>query len=74
MTDRGWGISKISAMLYVFGAGAAAVNLYFASLIGSWMGFTVLTPLQAVTGGAVLGLPISWFFARYIKSLMDQAP
>ncbi len=73
MTDRAWGVGKITAVLYVFGAGAVAVNLYFASLIASWMGFSVIAPLQAVIGGAILGLPVSWLFAQYIKSLMDQA-
>ncbi|PVB61506.1 NnrT protein [Labrenzia sp. 011] len=66
----GW---KLLAALYPFGAGAAAVNLFFASLIASWVGWRVLTPYEAVTGGLLLGLPATWAFARHIRRLMDKA-
>ena len=39
------------AALYPFGAGAMGVNLFFASLIGSWLGWPVLAPWQAAIGG-----------------------
>ncbi len=35
---------KLFAALYPFGAGAMGVNLFFASLIGSWVGWPALTP------------------------------
>ncbi|MEO9530837.1 NnrT protein [Roseibium sp.] len=66
----GW---KLLAALYPFGAGAAAVNLFFASLILSWVGWRVLTPWEAVAGGLILGLPATWAFARHIRSLMEKA-
>ena len=50
-----------------------AANLFFAALIGSWIGGPVLTPVQSVIGGAVLGIPIIWFFAGHIKRLMAKA-
>ncbi|PJE27306.1 hypothetical protein PSM7751_00673 [Pseudooceanicola marinus] len=61
------------AALYPFGAGATGVNLFFASLIGSWLGWPVLAPWQAALGGLVLGLPATYAFARHITALMEKA-
>lgn len=69
----GPGFLKLNAALYPFGAGAMAVNLFFASLIGSWLGWTVLTPSQSVIGGLVLGFPVTWAFARHIRTLIERA-
>ena len=49
------------------------VNLFFLSLILSWVGLPVLTPLRSVLGGLVLGLPAAWAFARHIHALMTEA-
>ena len=73
MTRQGWGIGKITAVLYPFGAGAMGINLFFAGLIASWMGWPVISPVWSAIGGAVLGLPATWVFARHIKTLMDRA-
>lgn len=73
MTPRERSVAKITAALYPFGAGAAAINLFFASLIFSWVGWPVLTPLQSVAGGLLLGGPLTWAFARHIRTLMDEA-
>ncbi|MBW4982279.1 NnrT protein [Mameliella sp. CS4] len=64
---------NLLAGLYPFGAGAMAVNLFFASLIGSWVGWPVLTPWQAVAGGLVIGLPATYAFACHIAGLMQKA-
>ncbi|MCD9146615.1 NnrT protein [Pseudophaeobacter flagellatus] len=64
---------KLFACLYPFGAGAAAVNVFFAALIGSWLGWEVLTPQISVLIGAFLGVPVTWVFACHIKKLMEQA-
>lgn len=66
----GW---RLVAGLYPFGAGAVAVNLFFASLIFSWVGLPVLAPTQAVAGGLILGIPATWAFARHIRRLMAEA-
>ncbi|WP_417722749.1 NnrT protein [Salipiger sp.] len=65
--------AKLLAALYPFGAGAMGVNLFFASLIGSWLGWPVLTPVQAAAGGLVIGLPATYAFACHIARLMKQA-
>ena len=65
--------ARLTLLLYPLGAGAMAVNLFFAALIGSWLGPPVLTPWQSLLGGAVLGVPASWLFAGHIVRLMAQA-
>ena len=69
----GWSRAKITAVLYPFGAGAMALNVFFASLIGASLGLRVLTPVQSLLGGAVLGLPATWIFARHIRNLIAKA-
>jgi hypothetical protein len=64
---------KLFAALYPFGAGAMGVNLFFASLIGSWVGWPILTPWQAAAGGMLIGLPATWAFACHIVRLMKKA-
>lgn len=41
---------RLTLILYPFGLGAMAVNLFFAALIGSWLGLPVLTPLAIGIG------------------------
>lgn len=73
MTQNGWSTAKIALALYPFGAGAMATNVFFASLIGSWVGFPVLSTLWSIAIGAVIGVPATWAFARHIRNLMDKA-
>ena len=66
-------VFKITLVLYPFGAGAMAVNVFFASLLGSWMGLGVLSTKTSIVFGSLIAVPLTWLFARHIKSLMDQA-
>lgn len=68
-----WPTAKIAFVLYPFGAGAAAVNVFFASLILSWAGLPILSPVTSIWIGAALGIPATWAFARHIRRLMDRA-
>jgi hypothetical protein len=70
LTRPGW---RLLAAIYPFAAGAAAVNLFFATMILSWIGWPVLTPVQSLLGGLALGLPATWAFARHIRRLMAEA-
>lgn len=63
---------RLLAALYPFGAGAAAVNLFFASLITSWLGWPVLSPQASAVWGLPLGLPLTYLFSRHICRLMQQ--
>ncbi|MFT6459461.1 NnrT protein [Pseudophaeobacter arcticus] len=67
-----WGKARLTLVLYPFGAGAAAVNVFFASLITSWIGWPVLSPLQSIVLGLVLGVPLTYAFARHIHKLMQN--
>lgn len=73
MRRAGWSTPKIALVLYPFGAGAAAVNVFFASLILSWIGGPVLSTTLSALIGAVVGVPATWYFARHIRHLMDVA-
>lgn len=73
MTRSGWPVWKITLALYPFGVGAFAVNVFFASLIGSWMGLPVLGTLWSLVLGGLLALPATWAFSRHIRHLMDVA-
>ncbi len=73
MTRQGWSTTKIAVALYPFGAGAAAVNVFFASLIFSWIGGPVLPTSLSAFIGAIVGVPATWYFARHIRHLMDAA-
>ncbi|KAE9630132.1 NnrT protein [Parasedimentitalea maritima] len=73
MTQSGWPTWKITLALYPFGVGAFAVNVFFASLIGSWVGGPVLTTAWSLFLGALIALPATWYFSKHIRNLMDQA-
>lgn len=73
MTDNGWSTRTIAFVLYPFGAGAMAINVFFASLIGSWAGLPVLSLVWSIGIGAAIGVPATLAFARHIRRLMDKA-
>lgn len=73
MKQAGWSTRKIALALYPFGAGAAAVNVFFASLILSWIGGPILSSGLSILIGAMLGIPATWYFAKHIRRLMDVA-
>jgi len=73
MTRSGWSTRKIAFALYPFGAGAMAVNVFFAALIGSWVGLPVLSTGWSIVIGCGIGIPVTYAFARHIRHLMDQA-
>ncbi|MBY5989176.1 hypothetical protein FIU89_12140 [Roseovarius sp. THAF27] len=73
MTRQGWSTRRIALALYPFGAGAAAVNVFFASLIFSWLGAPVASTAWSLGLGCGIGAPATWYFARHIRHLMDVA-
>lgn len=73
MIRQGWSTRRIALALYPFGAGAAAVNVFFASLIFSWVGGPVASTAWSLGLGCVIGAPATWYFARHIRHLMDVA-
>ncbi len=73
MTGHGWSTRRIALALYPFGAGAAAVNVFFASLIFSWVGGPILSAGWSILLGCLIGAPATWAFARHIRHLMTVA-
>lgn len=74
MTDGpGWSATRIALVLYPFGAGALAVNIFMASLFGTYIGWPALSGGWSVALGCVAGVPATWAFARHIRALMDAA-
>ncbi len=63
----------ISLFCFPLAWGAFAVNVFFASLIGSWVGLPVLGTLPSILFGGLIALPASWLFARHIDRLMKEA-
>ncbi|SEL20469.1 NnrT protein [Roseovarius nanhaiticus] len=70
---EGWSTRKLALVLYPFAAGAAAVNVFFASLIFSWIGGPIASTAWSLALGGVIGVPAAWYFARHIRRLMDKA-
>jgi hypothetical protein len=68
-----WPVAALAAALWPLAAGAAGVNLFFLTLLGRAVGLDVLDPVSAAAGGAVLGVPAAWWFARRMRRLMDEA-
>ncbi|WP_299705136.1 NnrT protein [uncultured Tateyamaria sp.] len=73
MTRQGWSTLRIALALYPFGAGAAGVNVFLASLTLSWIGGPVASTAWSIMLGCVVGGPATWYFARHIRHLMDVA-
>ncbi|WP_371816291.1 NnrT protein [Phaeobacter sp. HS012] len=48
-----------------------AVNVFFASLITSWLGMPVLGTAASIAIGAMIAVPATYAFAGHIRRLMD---
>lgn len=65
--------TKLFLALYPFGAGAMAVNVFFASLLGSWAGGPVLPTSLSIVIGCVLAVPATAWFSAYMRQLAREA-
>ncbi len=68
-----WSVALLAVVLYPLSFGAAAVNVFFLALLGRAVGGPDLSPAAACVWGAVLGVPATLLFARWIRGLMDEA-
>ena len=69
----GWPLWKISAVLYPFAAGAAAVNIFFLGLILHATGLPALSPVLSVGLGLILGFPLAWIAGKWVQRLIREA-
>lgn len=71
--DGRWPVWLLAAVFYPLSIGAVAVNLFFIGLMGQAIGLPVLSTIEAVLGGVVLGVPFAWITAKWIRGLIDEA-
>ena len=67
-----WPVWKLAVLLYVFAAGAVAINLFMLGLIGTWVGLPALSPMQVLALALPLGVPAAWASGRWVRHLMDE--
>ncbi len=71
--ETGWSVRTLAIVFYPFTAGAVAINLFMLSLMGQAIGLPALPPLWAVGLSLPLGIPATWWAAKWIRGLMDEA-
>lgn len=73
MTHRQRAVFRICLLLYPLGAGAMAVNVFFASLLGAWVGLPVISTEVSILVGCLIGIPATWAFSHHIQNLIEKA-
>lgn len=68
-----WTIGRLAVLLYVFAAGAVAINLFMLGLLGQSLGLPALSPVTALTAALPLGVPAAWAAGRWARRLLDEA-
>lgn len=71
--ERRWPVWKLALLLYVFAAGAVAINLFMLGLLAQALGLPALAPFTALALAAPLGLPAAWAAGRWLRRLLDEA-
>ncbi len=72
MDDR-WPVWRLALMLYVFAAGAVAINLFMLGLMAQSLGLPPLSPVAALVASGPLGIPAAWLAGRWLRRLLDTA-
>lgn len=72
-TDSTWSVKRLALLLYPFTAAAVAINLFLLGLIGISLGLPAISPLTAIWISIPLGIPATWWAARWVRGLMDEA-
>ncbi|AVO38619.1 hypothetical protein [Pukyongiella litopenaei] len=71
--QSGWPFGKLYALLYVFTAGAVAINLFMLGLMWQALGLPAISPVAAILLAIPLGLPANWLVTRWVRGMMDEA-
>ncbi len=64
---------RLYALLYVFTAGAVAINLFMLGLMGQAIGLPALSPVAALLLSLPLAVPANWLVTRWVRRLIDEA-
>lgn len=73
MTAPSPSFGKLFGLLYLFTATAVAINLFMLGLMSQAVGFTALSPVQALVLAVPLGIPANWAVTRWVLGLIDEA-
>lgn len=68
-----WPVWKLALVLYVFAAGAVAINLFMLGLLGQSLGLPALAPVRVLALSVPLGVPAAWAAGLWVRHLLDQA-
>lgn len=68
-----WPVWKLAVMLYVFAAGALAINLFMLGLMFQIFGFSALSPVMVLKLSLPLGIPAAWASGMWVRHLLDEA-
>ena len=68
-----WPVWKLALLLYVFAAGAVAINLFMLGLLGQSVGLPALAPATVLMLSVPLGVPAAWAAGRWVRHLLEQA-
>lgn len=71
--EHRWPVWKLAALLYVFAAGAVAINLFMLGLLMQPLGLPALSPLRTLALAGPLGLPAAWAAGVWVRRLLDEA-
>ncbi|MBL4928745.1 hypothetical protein [Fuscibacter oryzae] len=68
-----WPVWKLALLLYVFAAGAVAINLFMLGLLMQAVGFAALSPVVALGLSVPLGIPAAWAAGAWVHRLLAEA-
>lgn len=68
-----WSRQKLAIVLFPFVWAAVAVNLFLATLLGTWFGWTAVSPTACVLFALPLSVPATWAAALWVDHLLDEA-
>ena len=71
--DGRWPAWKLGLLLYPFSAGAVAINLFLLGLMAQVVGWEALSPRMSLWGGAILGVPATYWAGAWVRRLIDRA-
>jgi len=71
--EHRWPVWKLALLLYVFAAGAVAINLFMLGLLMQALGFAALSPVAALVLSGPLGVPAAWAAGAWVRHLLDAA-
>lgn len=63
----------LAVIFYPFTVGAATINLFMLSLLGTWIGIPSLAPGRIVALALFVALPFTWLAVRWVRRLLDRA-